>query len=123
MAWLATEPDRLSRPAASAIRRARASDGLALADITLWELAFLCSRGTLRIYGTVENTIKYMVTEAGITLRPITPEIAALSTQFPANYPKDPVDRIIGATARAEGMTLITRDERIRSCPLLKTIW
>jgi len=123
MAWLATEPDRLSRPAASAIRRARASDGLALADITLWELALLCSRGTLRIYGTVENTIKYMVTEAGITLRPITPEIAALSTQFPANYPKDPVDRIIGATARAEGMTLITRDERIRSCPLLKTIW
>jgi PIN domain nuclease of toxin-antitoxin system len=123
MAWLATEPDRLSRPAASAIRRARASNGLALADVTLWELAWLCSRGILRAHGTVENTLNYMVTGAGITLRPITSEIAALATQFPAEYPKDPVDRIIDATARGEGMALITHDERIRNCPLLKTIW
>ena len=55
-------------------------------------------------------------------MRPITPEIAALATQFPADYPRDPADRLIGATARAEGMTLVTRDERIRRSPLLKTV-
>jgi PIN domain nuclease of toxin-antitoxin system len=58
-----------------------------------------------------------------ITVIPITPEIAALTTQFPEDYPRDPADRIIGATARAEGLTLVTRDERIRKCPLLKTVW
>jgi PIN domain nuclease of toxin-antitoxin system len=48
---------------------------------------------------------------------------AVLATQFPEDYPKDPVDRLIGATARAEGLAQVTRDERIRSSPLLKTIW
>ena len=30
---------------------------------------------------------------------------------------------LIGATARAEGLALVTRDENIRKSPLLKTIW
>jgi PIN domain nuclease of toxin-antitoxin system len=56
-------------------------------------------------------------------MRPITLEIASLAAQFPADYSRDPADRIIGATARAEGLTLVTRDEKMRSCPLLKTVW
>ncbi len=123
LAWLVAQPERLSRPAASAIRRARASDGLAIADITVWELACLFTRGVLRSHGTVENTVQNLVTRSGVNVKPITAEIAALATQFPDDYPKDPVDRLIGATARAEGIALITRDERIRSSPLLKTIW
>jgi PIN domain nuclease of toxin-antitoxin system len=58
-----------------------------------------------------------------MTVIPITPEIAALATQFPEDYPHDPVDRLIGATARAEGMALVTRDERIRRSLLLRTVW
>ena len=123
LAWLVAQPERLSRPAASAIRRARTGDGLAIADITVWELAFLFARGALRSAGTVENAVQNLVTRSGVNVRPITPEIAGLATQFPDDYPKDPVDRLIGATARAEGIALVTRDERIRSSPLLKTIW
>ena len=37
--WLVIAPERLSRAAASAIRRAQASDGIAIADVTLFELA------------------------------------------------------------------------------------
>jgi PIN domain nuclease of toxin-antitoxin system len=51
------------------------------------------------------------------------PEIAALATQFPNDYPHDPADRLIGATARAEGLTLVTKDERIRRSPLIRTVW
>jgi PIN domain nuclease of toxin-antitoxin system len=123
LAWLVAQPEKLSRTATSAIRRARAADGLALSGISLWELSLLFSRGVLRSHGTVENMVQSFVTYAGITVRPITPEIAALATQFPENYPKDPADRIIGATARAEGIALVTRDEGIRNSPLLKTIW
>ena len=115
--------EKLSRRAASAIRTARAGDGLAISDITLWELAFLFSRGILRSHGTVENTIQSFLTRTGVNLRPITAEVAALAMQFPESYPKDPVDRLIGATARAEGLALVTRDEMIRNSPLLKTIW
>jgi PIN domain nuclease of toxin-antitoxin system len=56
-------------------------------------------------------------------VRPITLEIAALAAQFPNDYSRDPSDRIIGATARAEGLTLITRNEKIRRSPLIRTVW
>jgi PIN domain nuclease of toxin-antitoxin system len=123
LAWLVAKPEKLSRRAASAIRRALVGDGLAISDVTLWELAYLFSRGILHSHGTVENAIQNFVTSTGVNVRPITPEIAALATQFPESYPKDPLDRLIGATARAEGLALVTRDEMIRSSPLLKTIW
>lgn len=123
LVWLLVDEDRLSQRATSAIQRARVSDGLAIADVTMWELAFLIARGTLRTRGTIENTVYNFVTRSGANVKPITAEIAALATQFPDNYPKDPIDRLIGATARAEGIALVTRDEKIRRSPLLKTIW
>jgi PIN domain nuclease of toxin-antitoxin system len=123
LVWLVGQPEKLSKPAASAIRRARSSDGLSIADITIWELAFLFSRGVLQSRGTVENTVRNLLDRSGVTVKTITPEIAAIATQFPNDYSRDPADRLIGATALAEGLALITRDESIRKSPLLKTIW
>lgn len=121
LVWAVAEPKRLSRAAAAAIRRARARDGVAIAAITLWELASLLARGRIQAYGSVEASVR-LLTE-GVTVLPLTPEIAALATQFPADYPQDSADRLIGGTARAEGLVLITRDEKVRSSPLLKTLW
>lgn len=123
LVWAVTEPRRLSRPAAAAIRRARRGDGLAIAAISLWELAVLLARGHLRAGGTVEASVRLIVDSAGVSVKPLTPEIAALAAQFPEDYPRDPADRLIGATARAEGLTLVTRDEGIRRSPLIKTVW
>ena len=123
LVWLVADDGRLSRPAVSAIRRARASDGMAVADVVLWELAFLLARGIIRSQYTVERAVENFVLRSGVLVKPITAEIAAIATQFPDDYPKDPIDRLIGATARAEGLTLVTRDERIRRSPLLRTIW
>jgi PIN domain nuclease of toxin-antitoxin system len=89
--------------------------------ITLWELSWLFASGRIRSYGTIETSLRKMT--EGVTILPITPEIAALAAQIPADYPSDPSDRLIGATARAEGMTLVTRDERIRRSALVKTVW
>jgi PIN domain nuclease of toxin-antitoxin system len=117
------ERKRLSRAAESALRRARSSDGLAMASISLWEMASLFARGRIQTYGTIEASLRQILETVGVVVKPITQEIAILATQFPENYPRDPADRLIGATARAEGLALITQDERIRSCPLLRTIW
>ena len=75
----------------------------------------------MQAYGTVEASVRLLVED--VTVRPITPEIAALAAQFPDDYSRDPADRIIGGTARVEGLTLITRDETIRRSPLLRTVW
>ena len=123
LVWLVTQPEKLSRTAASAIRRARVSDGLSIADVTVWELVSLFARGTLQSLGTVENTVQNLLDRSGVTIKPITSEIASLATQCPHDYPRNPVDRLIGATARAEGLALVTRDQNIRKSPLLKTIW
>jgi PIN domain nuclease of toxin-antitoxin system len=121
LVWAVAEPKRMSRAAASAIRRARRQDGVAVSAITLWELAALVSRGRIRAYGTVEATVRLIL--EGVTIKPLTVEIAALATEFSGDYSNDPADRLIGATARAEALPLVTRDETIRRCPLLRTIW
>jgi PIN domain nuclease of toxin-antitoxin system len=87
----------------------------------MWELAWLLTRRRIQAYGTIEVSVRLLL--EGLTILPITPEIAALAAQFPDDYPRDPADRIIGATARAEGLTLVTRDASIRHSPLLKTVW
>jgi len=123
LVWLVTEPRQLSHRAASVIRRARQDQGIGIASISLWELAWLFVRGRLRRSGTVEASVRRVVESAGVALRPITPEIAALGTQFPDDFPRDPADRLIAATARAGGLVLVTRDERLRGSPLLRTVW
>jgi PIN domain nuclease of toxin-antitoxin system len=119
--WAVADSKRLSKAAASAIRRARRGDGLAVSAITAYEVAWQIASGRIQGYGTVETSVFRFL--EGVTLRPITPEIAALAAQFPEEYPRDPADRLIGATARAEGLTLVTRDERIRRSPLIRTVW
>jgi PIN domain nuclease of toxin-antitoxin system len=123
LVWLVAEPGQLSRRAASAIRRARANQGIGIAAISLWELALLFARGRLRAAGTVEASVCRIVEGAGVTIRSITPEVAALAVQFPEDFPQDPADRLIAATARAEGLALVTHDERLRRSLLLRTVW
>lgn len=123
LVWLVIEPERLSRAASSAVRRARVSDGIAISAITLWELAMLFARNRIETYGTIETSVATIVESASVAIKPLTIAIAAMATQFPEEFPRDPADRIVAATARIEGLSLITRDERIRESSLLRTIW
>ena len=123
LVWLAADTGRLSRKAAAAIRRALAFGGIAVASISLWELAMLFARGRLRGPGSVETSIRAIVDGTGVGIREITSDVAALATQFPPEFPADPADRLIAASARAEGLPLVTSDQRIRASPLVKTIW
>jgi PIN domain nuclease of toxin-antitoxin system len=119
--WLASEPSKLSRKAREVIRRASAETGIAVSAITLWELAWLATHDRLKITGTPEAFVEQIVSRTAI--RPITAKIAVLANQLPTNYPGDPCDRLIGATALAEGIALITKDSKIRACKEIKTIW
>ena len=121
MIWLSYEPGTLSRPAASAIKRARLSGGLAISAISLWEFAWILNAGLLTLEKTVEATVEEVA--AFFSVRPITPKIAAQATQFGSDFPKDPADRLIAATALVEGLTLVTSDEAIRRNRYVRTLW
>jgi len=119
--WLRIEPARVSKRAVKTIEEAERSGGVAVSAVTLLELAHMIDRGKIIPRGTVEATIE-LLTE-GIVIKPITAEIASLSIQFPPDFPRDPMDRVIAATARAEGLPLVTADAQIQRCPLLNVIW
>ena len=117
--WSELQPKLLSRAAASAIRRAKKSGGLAISAISLWEMAALLERGKIRALGTVEASVRRLA--EGVVVQPITLEIGVLAAQFPSGYPGDPADRIIGATAKVLGIALVTKDERLHR--FLETVW
>jgi PIN domain nuclease of toxin-antitoxin system len=119
--WLVNEPAKLSKRANEAIYAARESDGLAISAITLWELAWIATHGRLDFVGTVDALVERIISR--IAIRPITPQIAILANQLPSTYSNDPSDRLIGATAMAEGIALVTKDRAIRDCKQIKTIW
>jgi PIN domain nuclease of toxin-antitoxin system len=121
LVWLTSEPAKLSKHATSAIRRATRTGGIAISAITLWELAWLVTHARLRVNGTVEAYLDEV--SSRVAIRPITAKIASLANQLPTEYPSDPCDRLIGATALAEGLLLLTRDTKIRDCKQLQTLW
>jgi PIN domain nuclease of toxin-antitoxin system len=121
LVWLTTEPTKLSKHASSAIRRSARAGGLGISAITLWELAWLATHGRLQLTGTVEAYLEDI--SSRVAVLPITAKVAALANQFSTDYPSDPCDRIIGATALADGMALVTRDEKIRDCKQVQTLW
>lgn len=119
--WLAFEPDKLSKRAKEAIRAARRQGGLAIAAITLMELAWLAENGRIETTLSTESFVRMCASK--MTVIPITPEIAARAVSFPDSYPKDPQDRLIGATALVEGVELVTHDKSIKKSGLVPVIW
>jgi PIN domain nuclease of toxin-antitoxin system len=124
LVWMAGDPSRLSRRAHQAIRQARQDQlrgGVAVATITLWELAWLAENGRLQTTGSVDAFVRETVSR--VIVKPMTPEITALAVRLPQNFPRDPADRVIAATAIIEGMPLVTADAAIRQSKVTQTIW
>jgi PIN domain nuclease of toxin-antitoxin system len=61
--------------------------------------------------------------EERFVVLPISARACARTLTLPAGYPKDPADRVIGATALAEGISLVTANREIRRAKVVRTIW
>ncbi len=120
--WLAFEASRLSKRARAAIEAARQeANGLAISDITLFELTALASKRRIHLEISLETFLREV--ETRFIVLPISSRACALALGLPSAYPKDPADRIIGGTALAEGLPLLTADREIRQSKALRTVW
>jgi PIN domain nuclease of toxin-antitoxin system len=104
------EAPRLGAQAAEALNRAGWEGRIAVSEITPWEIGLLVSKGRLQLGADVMQWIRVALAKPGVRLVPLEPEIAVESTRLPFEMHADPADRILVATARHLGATLVTAD-------------
>jgi PIN domain nuclease of toxin-antitoxin system len=120
--WLTLESRGLTKKSTTLLADARRQEEtIAIASITLIETARLIAHKRITIEVSLDAYMAEL--ESRFTVLPITAAVAAATTRLPATYPRDPADRIIGATALVHGAILITADQRIRKTKAVRTIW
>ncbi|OIR00446.1 ribonuclease VapC22 [mine drainage metagenome] len=109
--WLLNGNERIGAKARRAIQRSLAEEAVLVSAISVWEVAMLVSKGRLVLDRDVGEWVHAALSLPGIRLEPISPEVAVASTRLPGAIHSDPADRMIAATARHLGSTLITADQ------------
>ncbi|MGB7188620.1 MAG: type II toxin-antitoxin system VapC family toxin [Acidobacteriaceae bacterium] len=120
--WLLLDPERLSPAAAKIIKQSSSENSLpAISSVSFYEIARALHRGRIQSVLTAGEFLRRLQTH----VRAIAPTMAIslAAARLPAEFPNDPMDRIIAATAIIEGLALITADRHIRRSQTVKTIW
>jgi PIN domain nuclease of toxin-antitoxin system len=106
--------ERLAQAAQDAIDAAsRSSTNVWISPITAWEVGLLVSRNRLNLSVTPRGWFQSLLAIPGMRPIELSPEILIASSFLPGRPPRDPMDRILIATARDLGATLVTRDRAI----------
>jgi PIN domain nuclease of toxin-antitoxin system len=120
--WWLNQSSRLSREQLRIIRTAREDHPLWVSDITLWEIANLTRFGRLRLHLPLREFLERAVASPLVQCLQITAAVAAEVASLPEAAPRDPADRIIVASARVLGASLLTQDMRLIEAGLVPTI-
>ena len=111
--WLIEGYGSLGSESRAAIDASARQNCLFISAITPWEIALLVSKGRLQLNADVMQWIRSALSLPGVTLASLEPEIAVASTRLPFEMHPDPADRILVATARHLGATLVTADKAL----------
>ena len=119
--WL-NDRSQLSSRQSEVIGAADDDSPLLVSDISLWEVATLHSLGRIRLSIPLREWLEKAVAPPLVRRLGISPAIAAEMAALPDWFHRDPADRILVATARTLGATLLTQDRRIVDSALVETI-
>ena len=113
--WVA-EDQPISPEAALALDEAHATDQFVyVSPITAWEVGLLVARGRLTTIIKPQLWFERLLDVPNVRLADMSPDLLISSSFLPGEPPRDPADRIIAATAREYGYTLMTRDRLLLS--------
>ena len=90
-----------------------ADERVRVSPISAWELGLLASKGRLASVVSPKDIFDDVVTNPGIKIEGLSPDVLIASSFLPGTLHRDPADRILVATARAFDLTIVTRDRAI----------
>ena len=113
--WM-SQNEVLAPEALTALAECKAEDvPVFISAVTAWELGMLLSKGRIRETRDAERWYLDFLQDGGFTEHPVTSTIFVAACFLPQPIHKDPIDRILIATAREHDLTIITRDRAILS--------
>jgi len=111
--WI-SEDAPLADTAVEALNRSwQAGQDVRISPFTAWEIGMLMARGRLKSRLSPRAWFHRLTGVDGVALADLSPDILLESNTLPGDPPRDPADRIIIATARETGLTIVTRDQLI----------
>lgn len=113
LVWLVAGDTRLSLPARQHIEEAARRSEAWISAITPWEIGMLVAKGRLALTRDALEWMEQVLALPGLRLAPLERAIAVASSRLPGDPHGDPADRILVATARHLGATLVTSDEKL----------
>ena len=116
--WGCEESDRLSETAKRIINDADDLKHFSIASV--WEFSIKLSLKKLRFEGGLPRLFS-IITKYGLTILPIKEAYLENVINMPF-FHRDPFDRMLIATAKADGMTILTADENIQKYDV-STLW
>ncbi|HEX4805083.1 MAG TPA: type II toxin-antitoxin system VapC family toxin, partial [Conexibacter sp.] len=119
--WWLAEPAKLSAAARQAIDEAQT---VGVSAISAWEVGMLAARRRISLDRDVAVWVRQALAHARVREAPLTAEIALAAGRLDGrDFPGDPADRFVYATAEAARARLVTRDEAIRRFDPRTTVW
>jgi PIN domain nuclease of toxin-antitoxin system len=94
-------------------RAAIAGRNLHISPISAWEIANLARKSRIALTMPAAAWFRQAVGKMDAAVPALSIDILAGSCFLPGSPPSDPADRIIIATAREEGLAIVTRDDAI----------
>lgn len=111
--WMANKK-LMSRAAMDAFEALSINGGaLCVSAMSAWEIGMLISRGRLSATKDALPWFEDFVTAGNLVVHAATPAVLIAAAYLPEPLHRDPMDRILIATAREHDLTIITRDRAI----------
>jgi PIN domain nuclease of toxin-antitoxin system len=111
--WLVRGERRIARDVQELMSASAGGRSMFLSVMSVWELSLLDAKSRISLSLPCLTWVRTALERSGAVTVPLTTEIAIESNHLPGPFHNDPIDRMLIATARIEGLALVTRDRAI----------
>jgi PIN domain nuclease of toxin-antitoxin system len=118
--WWVSDPQKLGRAAKQEIHR---TTKIGIPAVCCIEVATLAARRRITLDRPPLQWLQDSLALDRVDLLALTPAVAVKAAELSADFPGDPADRLIAATAILHSAVLITKDRNIRQASIVRTAW